>query len=142
MKNLSRFLDAGVGGEVVTFGAPRAVISRLVAEYPGVQFDAKALAGVYSSQPSLLIGGFCFLKPELTRALPAFKRLLSPGGTLWVFWPKEAAWHAEDIRPEMGVTPEDVRACSTALGLQEADTCELDDVWTGVKFIHPTAGVP
>lgn len=135
------------GVEVTTFGAPRAVISRLLVECPGVIIDAKPLSGVYASRPSSFIGGFCFLKSELTRALPAFRRLMSPGAgaasgaagaaVLWVFWPREEAWDAERIRPEMGVTAEAVTACAASLGLSAAGHCELDAVWSGLKLAAP-----
>lgn len=132
---LSRVLGLVSGVEAATFGAPRSVVSRLLEECPGVNIDAKPLAGVYASRPSLFIAGFCFLNSELTRALPAFKRLLAAGGTLWVFWPREEAWDAEGIRPEMGVTAEAVTACAASHGLAAAGRCELDAVWSGLKLV-------
>src|SRR5690606_5312986 len=99
------------------------------------------LAGVYTSRPSSFIGGFCFLKSELTRALPAFKRLMAGGaeGTavLWVFWPREAAWDAEGIRSDMGITVDAVRACAAGLGLTPGHSgpWELDAVWSGMKLV-------
>jgi hypothetical protein len=128
-------LGVTAGVDVVTFGAPRALLTRLQSECPGVSIESKPLAGVYSSRPSLFIGGFCFLRSELTRALPAFRRLLAGGGTLWVFWPKPGAWDAEGIRPEMGITPEAVSECAAALGLQRSESCELDEVWSGLKLV-------
>ncbi len=132
--SLAHVLGVAAGRDVLTFGAPRAVVNRLHLECPGARIEAKPLAGVYSSSPSAFIGGFCFLHSELTRALPAFRRLLAAGGTLWVFWPKPAAWDAEGIRPEAGITPEAVTACAASLGLQSVTACELDDVWAGVRL--------
>lgn len=133
--SLAHVLGVAAGGDVLTFGAPRALVNRLQRECPAVRIEAKPLAGVYSSQPVTFIGGFCWLRSELTRALPAFRRLLAAGGTLWVFWPKPEAWEAEDIRPETGITPEAVHACAATLGLVSASACDLDEVWAGVKLV-------
>lgn len=135
MTVLTNMFGVGAGGEVLTFGAPRAVITRFQSECPGVNFKSKPLAGVYSAQPSVSIGGFCFLTSELSRALPAFKRLLAQGGVLWIFWPKPQAWHAEGIRPEMGVTIEAVQSLAANLGLAHVDSAEVDEVWTAAKFV-------
>lgn len=135
MTNLAHVLGVAAGGDVLTFGAPRALVNRLRIECPGTRINAKPLAGVYSSQPASFIGGFCWLHSELTRALPAFRRLLAKGGTLWVFWPKPGAWDAEGIRPETGITPEIMNDCAVLLGLQRAAAYDLDDVWSGVKLV-------
>ena len=134
MDGLPESLGMVQGVDVLTFGAPRAVSEMLAAACPGVNIVSKPLAGVYSSRPAPFIAGFCFLKSELTRALPAFKRLLASGGTLWVFWPGPAAWDAEGIRPEMGVTAAAVSACADALGLAADESRVLDDVWSGMRL--------
>lgn len=133
--SLAHVLGLAAEGDVLTFGAPRAVVNRLRHACPAARIEAKPLAGVYSSQPAAFIGGFCWLRSELTRALPAFRRLLATGGTLWVFWPKPVAWEAEDIRPETGITTEAVHACAASLGLVSASACDLDEVWAGVKLV-------
>lgn len=133
--SLAHVLGVAAGEDVLTFGAPRALVDRLQRECPGVSIEAKPLAGVYSSRTSPFIGGFCWLHSELTRALPAFRRLLATGGTLWVFWPKPGAWDAEGIRPETGITPEIMNDCAALLGLQRAAVYDLDEVWSGVKLV-------
>jgi|GEM_PF-3962385 len=124
-------------GEVLTFGAPRALIARIQETCPGLNIVAKPLSGVYSSRPSLFVVGFCYLLPELTRAVPAFKRLVAPGGNLWVLWPRAESWDAEAIRPEMGVTEEAVQRLAASLGLALAGRAEVDDVWTAAKLASP-----
>ena len=134
MSGLPEILGMVQGVDALTFGAPRAVTAWLQAACPGVNIVSKPLAGVYSSRPSSFVAGFCFLRSELTRALPAFKRLTAPGGALWVFWPGPAAWDAEAIRPELGVTAEAVAVCAASLGLAAGETCTLDAVWSGVRL--------
>lgn len=141
--SLAHVLGAAADGAILTFGAPRAVVHRLHLACPHARIEAKPLAGVYSSAPSLFIGGFCFLRSELTRALPAFKRLLASGGTLWVFWPKPVAWDAEGIRPEAGITTEFVSDCAASLGLKGMTVYQLDPVWEGMKLVPaPVPAVP
>jgi hypothetical protein len=63
---------------------------------------------------------------------------VATGGSVWVFWPKAAAWDAEGIRPEMGVTVGAVQALAASLRLAHVDSAEVDEVWAGAKFSTPT----
>jgi hypothetical protein len=67
--------------------------------------------------------------------LPALRRTLLDEGTLWVSWPKKAAWKSQGIRPEMGITEDAIRAYALPLGLVDVKVCAVDETWSGLKLM-------
>jgi hypothetical protein len=119
----------------LAFGAPRAVLAAVRAESPDAELVSKPLAGIYLSKPSSFLWVFCDLEAELKRALPALRRILEDEGTLWVSWPKKAAWKSLKLDPAKAVTEDAIRAAAFSLGLVDVKVCAVDEVWSGLKLV-------
>jgi hypothetical protein len=66
------------------------------------------------------------LAPELTAAARALPR----GAMLWVAWPKRASRQPTDVTEDV------VRRLGLATGLVDVKVCAVDEVWSGLKFLH------
>jgi hypothetical protein len=55
---------------------------------------------------------------------------LTAAGMLWVAWPKKASKVPTDL------TEGRVRAHGLAGGLVDVKVCAVDEVWSGLKFVH------
>lgn len=58
---------------------------------------------------------------------------LAPKGGLWLAWPKRASGVATDIGEA------DVRAAGLATGLVDVKIASIDEVWSGLRFMHRRA---
>ena len=54
---------------------------------------------------------------------------LSPGGTLWVSWPKKSSGVTTDV------TEDTLRDVLLPLGIVDVKVCAVDDTWSGLKFL-------
>lgn len=65
--------------------------------------------------------------------LEPFTRLvnaLTPGGGLWVAWPKKTSGLHTDLSFEI------VQGVGLSSGLVDNKVCAIDEVWTGLRFVH------
>ena len=62
----------------------------------------------------------------------ALVAILTPGGSLWVSWPKKSS----GIRTDM--TEQTLRDILLPLGVVDTKVCAVDDTWSGLKFMHRT----
>jgi hypothetical protein len=134
-KTLAAKLGIKADVRVVAFGAPRAIVAGVRAESPDADIVSKPLAGIYQSRPSSFLWVFCELEAELKRALPALRRALEDGGTLWVSWPNKNAWKALKLDPAKALTEDAVREHALPLGLVDVKVCAVDEVWSGLKLM-------
>lgn len=67
-------------------------------------------------------------RAALERGFPVARRVLTPGGRLWIAWPKKASGVATDL------TEGDVRAHGLARGIVDYKVCAIDAVWSGLCF--------
>ncbi|MCC6339888.1 MAG: DUF3052 family protein [Acidimicrobiia bacterium] len=65
---------------------------------------------------------------ELGRRLPGFARAVSPGGTVWVAWPRRTSCVATDLDGAA------VRDAATRAGLVDAGRCSIDERWSCLGF--------
>ena len=67
---------------------------------------------------------------DLKARFAAAAKTLSPGGMLWVAWPKKASGVATDLTENV------VRDVGLAAGLVDVKVCAIDDTWSGLKFVR------
>jgi hypothetical protein len=67
---------------------------------------------------------------DLRARFPALVRLLAPKGGLWVAWPKKTSGVATDINENL------IRDVGLPTGLVDNKVCAIDDVWSGLRFVH------
>jgi hypothetical protein len=69
------------------------------------------------------------LAAALARTLPK----LSPGGMIWIAWPKKASGVATDV------TEDTVRDVALPLGIVDVKVCAIDATWSGLKLLRRRA---
>jgi hypothetical protein len=52
---------------------------------------------------------------------------------LWIAWPKKAAKQRTDVDENV------VREIGLATGLVDVKVCAIDELWSGLKFVHRKA---
>ena len=65
------------------------------------------------------------LEAKLHQLMP----LLSPGGFIWVSWPKKAAKVPTDITEDV------IRDVCLPMGLVDVKVCAVDATWSGLKLV-------
>lgn len=66
----------------------------------------------------------------LETIFPILAKRLNPGGILWISWPKKAS----GLQTDLGENA--VRTLGLATGLVDVKICAIDEVWSGLKFMH------
>ena len=69
-------------------------------------------------------------KIALETIFPILAKRLNHGGSLWISWPKQSSGKQTDLGENM------VRALGLATGLVDVKVCAIDEVWSGLKFMH------
>jgi hypothetical protein len=73
---------------------------------------------------------FATQRASLAESFPKLARGLSPGGMLWVSWPKKASKVAGDLDENV------VREVGLSNDLVDVKVVAVDDVWSGLKFVR------
>jgi len=73
---------------------------------------------------------FTTVAADLKRQVPVLRKRLTPGGGLWVAWPKKASG------VETNVTFEVVQPTGLKTGLVDNKVCAIDATWTGLRFVY------
>ena len=81
------------------------------------------------ADPADVIVFFSTIAAELKKQVPRLKKRLSPGGGLWVAWPKKASGVETDVTFEV------VQPAGLATGLVDNKVCAIDATWTGLRFV-------
>ena len=66
------------------------------------------------------------LKTEFSR----YAERLNASGMLWVSWPKKSSGVPTDLSDNV------VREIGLTAGLVDIKVCAVDEVWSGLKFVH------
>ena len=69
-------------------------------------------------------------KLALEQIIPILAKRLKQGGTLWISWPKKSSGKQTDLGENL------VRELGLATGLVDVKVCAIDEVWSGLKFMH------
>src|SRR5262245_43758087 len=72
---------------------------------------------------------FATVASEVKRQVPRLKKRLTPGGGLWVAWPKKTSGVETDVSFEV------VQPAGLATGLVDNKICAIDATWTGLRFV-------
>ncbi|HEV2348948.1 MAG TPA: DUF3052 domain-containing protein [Terriglobia bacterium] len=73
---------------------------------------------------------FAMERGALDSHFPELKRALAPDGMLWISWPKKASKIATDLNENV------VREIGLKYGLVDIKVCAVDEIWSGLKFVH------
>lgn len=73
---------------------------------------------------------FASTQAELKQRFKEAKRCLARDGSLWISWPKKASGVATDLNENV------VREIGLAMGLVDVKVCAVDEIWSGLKFVH------
>ena len=129
-KPLGQKLGIQAGHRVALVDAPPGFADTLAPLPDDVVLTAARGDGAASADVLLLFAReAAVLAPELETAAHALPR----GAMLWVAWPKKAARQPTDITEDV------VRRLGLATGLVDVKVCAVDDVWSGLKFLHRRA---
>jgi hypothetical protein len=66
----------------------------------------------------------------LETIFPILAKRLNRGGILWICWPKKAS----GLQTDLGEN--EVRSLGLATGLVDVKICAIDEIWSGLKFMH------
>lgn len=67
-------------------------------------------------------------RTALTKRLPAVKRAMADGGSVWIVWPKQRSNVTTDLTQRI------VRAVGLDAGLVDYKICAVDETWSGLRF--------
>jgi hypothetical protein len=98
----------------------RALLTDLPA---GVTFDPTA-------KRADIILLFAATAKQVTAKLPGLAKRLSPGGGLWVAWPKKSGGLATDVDFDI------VQKTGLATGLVDNKIGSIDSTWTALRFVY------
>jgi len=112
------------GIRIAILNAPRGYRATLGKLPAGVQVVAAA-RGALS-----FIHLFVVSRTILETKIPALLRALTPDGSLWISWPKQASGVETDITEDV------VRAVALPTGLVDVKVAAIDDVWSGLKLVR------
>ena len=115
---------------VALISAPKGFDSTLGVLPPGVVLSEQARGRLD------VIVFFATRRRELERRFPVFARALVPDGGLWVGWPKRTSGVATDLTGDVA------RHIGLTAGLVDNKVCAIDEIWSGLRFVHRVADRP
>jgi hypothetical protein len=83
--------------------------------------------------PLDMVHVFAIRAAGLAAKLSGYRDAICPDGMIWVSWPKKASGVATELSDVV------VRDAALPLGLVDIKVCAIDDTWSGLKFVIPTA---
>jgi hypothetical protein len=120
---LARKLSLKDGMRAWRDGMPESVADEIAAE--GVKLD---LLG--RPQPPIDAAHiFVTARDELEAKLHHLMPLLSPGGFIWISWPKKSSKGPTDITEDV------IRDICLPMGLVDVKVCAVDETWSGLKLV-------
>lgn len=96
------------------------------------EIDPSAIGVTEQGAPSAGLDAahiFVTRRADLVREAAALRDLLTPGGFVWVSWPKKAA------RTDTDITEDIIREVVLPIGLVDVKVCAVDEKWSGLKLV-------
>jgi hypothetical protein len=121
---LAEKLGIKPGTRIAILNAPRGYRRTLGPLPAGVKVVTSA-RGVFP-----FIHFFAVRRAVLASKLPLLLDRLTPDGSVWVSWPKQASGVATDITEDV------IRAVALPTGLVDVKVAAIDDVWSGLKLVR------
>ena len=80
--------------------------------------------------PLDLVLNFVVTQKDLIASFPTWTGRLTPGGMLWIAWPKKSSGRQSDLDENK------VREVGLAGGLVDVKVCAISETWSGLKFVR------
>jgi hypothetical protein len=119
---LARKLHLKPGMKLAVVGAPPGYL-RLLEPLPEGVHASTALRG-----KSDVVQAFVRTDKELARRVPALKKALAAGGTIWICYPKLSSASAGDLSRDV------IWKALVPHGLRPVAQVAIDETWTGKRF--------
>jgi hypothetical protein len=113
-------------GQRVFFLNPPANYPRIIGKLP----KTKILRRLPSSRAVDFIQAFFTARNQLSQIFPRLQASLAWAGILWISWPKGASKVATDLNENI------VREIGLDTGMVDVKVAAIDEVWSGLKFVH------
>lgn len=111
---------------VALFNAPQHIESLLGGHPDGVRFVSRHPEG------ARMVICFATEADHLADLFTAATDVIPAHGAIWVAWPRKSAKVPTDI------TEDSLREMFLPTGLVDVEASEVDDTWSGLKFMVPT----
>lgn len=115
------------GARVAVLGAP----DGFLASVPSWPSNVRVLRA--TRKPLDVAVLFVTRRSELLRRFPTTQRAMTPGGSLWVAWPRRSSGVVTDLHDR------EVREIGLAHGLVDNKVVALDESWSGLRFVARVA---
>ncbi len=126
---LAKRLGIQGGHVVVLIDAPSYFPDKLGKLPDGVELRHSAMRGAGFDLAVLFVPN----QNTLSRRFSQLAKLMRPAGALWVAWPSKTSGFSCDV------SLDGARAVAVKDGLADNSTHEIDQYWTGVRFVAKTA---
>lgn len=122
---LAEKLGVKEGMRMCVLGAPENYRSQLGILPEGVEFATSLGSGKWD-----LIHFFIRNADELTALFPDLQARLTPGGMLWISWPKQSSGVRTDLKDSV------VMEIGLTAGLVDVKVIAVDETWSALKFVY------
>jgi hypothetical protein len=126
---LARRLGIQTGHVVVLIDAPSYFPDKLGKLPEGVELRHSAMRGAGFDLAVLFVPN----QNTLTRRFSQLAKLMRPAGAVWVAWPSKTSGFSCDV------SMEGARGVALKDGLVDNSTHEMDQYWTGARFVAKTS---
>lgn len=133
---LPKKLGIKEGSRVVLIDAPAGFEAALDPLPGGAVIDRQAGRVDQTGAPADVIVFFTDRVSRLEERLAGLAGSLAANGGLWIAWPKKTSGVPTDV------TFEAAQKAGLAIGLVDNKVCAVDDVWSGLRFVHRLADRP
>jgi hypothetical protein len=126
---LARRLGIQTGHVVVLIDAPSYFPDKLGKLPDGVELRHSAMRGAGFDLAVLFVPN----QNTLTRRFSQLAKLMRPAGAVWVAWPSKTSGFSCDV------SADGARGVALKDGLVDNSTHEMDQYWTGMRFVAKTS---
>ncbi len=126
---LAKKLGIQTGHVVVLIDAPSYFPDKLGKLPDGVELRHSAMRGAGFDTAVLFVPN----QNTLARRFSQLAKLMRPAGCLWIAWPSKGSGFSCDV------TLEGARVVAGKDGLADTTGMEIDQYWTGMRFVAKTA---
>jgi hypothetical protein len=127
----------GISGKTLThkLGIKQGDIVSLInapEDYGSLLFPIPPDCSIYDAliEPADFIQFFTNDKDGLKDIFPKLTSKLKPDGTLWISWPKKTSNVKSDLEENS------IREIGLENGLVDVNVIEIDETWSGLKFVY------
>jgi hypothetical protein len=126
---LAKKLGIQAGHVVVLIDAPSYFPDKLGKLPDGVELRHSAMRGAGFDLAVLFVPN----QNTLTRRFSQLAKLMRPAGAVWVAWPSKTSGFSCDVNAD------GARVVASKDGLVDNSTHEMDQYWTGMRFVSKTS---